>query len=85
MFEKLKVLVDMDYDEMVELKQALLAYDLGFEEPENMTLEEIERVEKAFDFYYENDDLTYFIDERIVDAYNDMEEQKWQKVQQIKK
>ena len=80
MFEKLKVLVDMDYDEMVELKQALLAYDLGFEEPENMTLEEIERVEKAFDFYYENDDLTYFIDERIIDAYNDMEEQKWQKV-----
>ena len=53
---------------MVELKQALLAYDLGFEEPENMTLEEIERVEKAFDFYYENDDLTYFIDERIIDA-----------------
>ena len=74
MFEKLKVLVDMDYDEMVELKQALLAYDLGFEEPENMTLEEIERVEKAFDFYYENDDLTYFIDERIIDVYNDMEE-----------
>lgn len=70
MFEKLKVLVNMDYNEMVELKQALLAYDLGFEEPENMTLEEIERVEKAFDFYYENDDLTYFIDERIVDAYN---------------
>ena len=70
MFEKLKVLVNMDYDEMVELKQALLAYDLGFEEPENMTLEEIERVEKAFDFYYENDDLTYFIDERIIDAYN---------------
>ena len=80
MFEKLKVLVDMDYDEMVELKQALLAYDLGFEEPENMTLEEIERVEKAFDFYYENDDLTYFIDERIIDAYNDMDEKKWQKV-----
>ena len=74
MFEKLKVLVNMDYDEMVELKQALLAYDLGFEEPENMTLEEIERVEKAFDFYYENDDLTYFIDERIIDAYNDTEE-----------
>ena len=70
MFEKLKVLVNMDYDEMVELKQALLAYDLGFEEPENITLEEIERVEKAFDFYYENDDLTYFIDERIIDAYN---------------
>ena len=70
MFEKLKVLVNMDYDEMVELKQALLAYDLGFEEPENMTLEEIEKVEKAFDFYYENDDLTYFIDERIIDAYN---------------
>ena len=70
MFEKLKVLVNMDYDEMVELKQALLAYDLGFEEPENMTLEEIERVEKAFDFYYENDDLAYFIDERIIDAYN---------------
>ena len=74
MFEKLKVLVNMSYDEMVELKQALLAYDLGFEEPENMTLEEIERVERAFDFYYENDDLTYFIDERIIDAYNDMEE-----------
>lgn len=70
MFEKLKVLVNMDYDEIVELKQALLAYDLGFEEPENMTLEEIERVEKAFDFYYENDDLAYFIDERIIDAYN---------------
>jgi len=74
MFEKLKMLVEMDYDEIVEFKQALLAYDLGFEEPENMTLEEIERVEKAFDFYYNNDDLTYFIDERIVDAYNDMEE-----------
>lgn len=74
MFEKLKMLVNMDYDEIVELKQALLAYDLGFENPENMTLEEVERVEKAFDFYYNNDDLTYFIDERIIDVYNDMEE-----------
>lgn len=74
MLEKLKMLVKMDYDEIIELKQALLAYDLGFEEPKNMTLKEIEKVEKTFDFYYSNDDLTYFIDERIIDAYNDMED-----------
>lgn len=74
MFEKLKMLVDMDYDEIVELKKAFLAYDLGFEEPENMTLEEIDKIDAAFDFYFDNDDMSYFIDERIVDAYNDMEE-----------
>ena len=74
MFEKLKMLVELDYEEMVELKKAMLAYDLGFEEPDFMTLEEIDRIDAAFNFYFDNDDLSYFIDERIVDAYNDMEE-----------
>ena len=39
-----------------------------------MTLEEIDRIDATFDFYFDNDDMSYFIDERIVDAYNDMEE-----------
>lgn len=73
MLEKMKMIESLDFDEILELKQALLAYDLGLESS-SIKLEEIDKVENAFDFYYNNDDLTYFIDERIIDAYNDMEE-----------
>ena len=73
MLEKLKMIESLDFSEMLELKQALLAYDLGLES-NTITFEQIDKVENAFNFYYENDDLTYFIDERVIDAYNDMEE-----------
>lgn len=69
MLEKMKMIESLDFDEILELKQALLAYDLGLESS-SIKLEEIDKVESAFDFYYENDDLTYFVDERIIDAYN---------------
>ncbi len=73
MLEKLKMIESLDFSEMLELKQALLAYDLGLES-NTITFEQVDKVENAFNFYYENDDLTYFIDERVIDAYNDMEE-----------
>jgi len=73
MLEKMKMLEKMNLDEVLELKEALIAYDLGLES-NNITLQEIEKVQNAFNFYWENDDLTYFIDERIIDVYNDMEE-----------
>ena len=73
MLEKLKMIESLDFSEMLELKQALLAYDLGLES-KTIPFEHIDKVENAFNFYYENDDLTYFIDERVIDAYNDMEE-----------
>lgn len=72
MLEKLKMIENLSYEETIELKQALLAYDLGLTS-KTISLGEIEKVESAFDFYYENDDLTYFIDERIIDAYNEEE------------
>ena len=72
MLEKMKMIESLDFDEILELKQALLAYDLGLESS-SIRLEEIDKVESAFDFYYENDDLTYFVDERIIDAYNEEE------------
>ena len=72
MLEKMKMIESLDFDEILELKQALLAYDLGLESS-SIRLEEIDKVENAFDFYYENDDLTYFVDERIIDAYNEGE------------
>lgn len=72
MLEKMKMIESLDFDEILELKQALLAYDLGLESS-SIRLEEIDKVESAFDFYYDNDDLTYFVDERIIDAYNEGE------------
>ena len=72
MLEKMKMIESLDFDEILELKKALLAYDLGLESS-SIKLEEIDKVESAFDFYYENDDLTYFVDERIIDAYNEEE------------
>ena len=72
MLEKLKMIESLDFSEMLELKQALLAYDLGLES-NTITFEQIDKVENAFDFYYENDDLTYFVDERIIDTYNEEE------------
>ena len=72
MLEKLKMIESLDFSEMLELKQALLAYDLGLES-NTITFEQIDKVENAFNFYYEKDDLTYFVDERIIDTYNEEE------------
>ena len=58
---------------MMELKTALLAYDLGLNSNE-ITLEEIDNVESAIEFYYDTDDLTFFVDERIIDNYNESQE-----------
>ena len=73
MIEKLKELEKLRYDEMMELKTALLAYDLGLNSNE-ITLEEIDNVESAIEFYYDTDDLTFFVDERIIDNYNESQE-----------
>ena len=73
MLEKLKELEKLSYDEMMELKTALLAYDLGLNSNE-ITLEEIDNVESAIEFYYDTDDLTFFVDERIIDNYNESQE-----------
>lgn len=73
MIEKLKELEKLSYDEMMELKTALLAYDLGLNSNE-ITLEEIDNVESAIEFYYDTDDLTFFVDERIIDNYNESRE-----------
>ena len=72
MIEKLKKIENLDFNEMLELKQALLAYELGLES-NTITFEQINKVENAFNFYYENDDIAYFIDERIIDTYNEGE------------
>ena len=72
MIEKLKKIENLDFNEMLELKQALLAYELGLES-NSITFEQINKVENAFNFYYENDDIAYFIDERIIDTYNEEE------------
>ena len=72
MIEKLKKIENLDFNEMLELKQALLAYELGLES-NTITFEQINKVENAFNFYYENDDIAYFIDERIIDTYNEEE------------
>ena len=63
---------NLDFNEMLELKQALLAYELGLES-NTITFEQINKIENAFNFYYENDDIAYFIDERIIDTYNEEE------------
>lgn len=73
MIEKLKELEKLSYDEMMELKTALLAYDLGLNSNE-ITLEEIDNAESAIEFYYDTDDLTFFVDERIIDNYNESQE-----------
>ena len=73
MLGKLKELENLSYDEMMELKTALLAYDLGLNSNE-ITLEEIDNVESAIEFYYDTDDLTFFVDERIIDNYNESKE-----------
>ena len=72
MIEKLKKIENLDFNEILELKQALLAYELGLES-NTITFEQINKVENAFNFYYENDDIAYFIDERIIDTYNEEE------------
>ena len=72
MIEKLKKIENLDFNEMLELKQALLAYELGLES-NTITFEQINKVENAFNFYYENDNIAYFIDERIIDTYNEEE------------
>lgn len=72
MIEKLKKIENLDFNEMLELKQALLAYELGLES-NTITFEQINKIENAFNFYYENDDIAYFIDERIIDTYNEEE------------
>ena len=72
MIEKLKKIENLDFNEILELKQALLAYELGLES-NTITFEQINKIENAFNFYYENDDIAYFIDERIIDTYNEEE------------
>lgn len=74
MLEKMKMLEKLKVEEILELKKALIAYDLGLE-ADTVTIEEIEKVENAFDFYWNNDDLSYFVDERIIDEYNNSEEE----------
>lgn len=66
MLEKLKMLESYNIDEILELKTAIIAYDLGLTSTE-ITFEQIDRVEEAMNFYWNCDELP-FVDERILDV-----------------
>ena len=66
MLEKLKELESYNIDEILELKTAIMAYDLGLTST-GITFDQIDRVKKAMDFYWDCDELA-FVDERILDV-----------------
>lgn len=68
MIEKLKEIEKMSIDELLEFKQAVLAYDLGFSS-DTITLEQINAVEKTIEWYY-NDDDAEFISSETFDMFN---------------
>ena len=66
MLEKLKELESYNIDEILELKKAIIAYDLGLTSY-GITFEQIDKIKEAFMFYWTNDELS-FVDERILDV-----------------
>lgn len=67
MLEKLKNIEEMDIANIIELKQALLAYDFGFDS-DTITIKQCEDIEKTIDWYYNNDDAE-FISSDLFDEY----------------
>lgn len=67
---------ELNLDEILEVKKALLAYDLGLENP---TPEQEERLNKTINFYLNSDDnfvdfdITNYYD--ILERYGDEEEE----------
>lgn len=74
MLEKLKEIENLDLDEMTELKQAILAYDLGLE-TDTITIQEAENIETAIEAYYEVESIYNYVNEDIIQIYKDITEE----------
>lgn len=68
MMKELKRIEKMDYQDILDLKKALLAYDLGIVSNEIKDTEK-DNLDNVIDYYYENDDITFFINEKLIDYY----------------
>jgi hypothetical protein len=71
MLDKLKMIENMaeNFDELMEFKKAFLAYEMGLYS-NSITLEQIDALDVAIEYYYDQDDISFFTDERIVDAFD---------------
>ena len=58
-----------NFDELMEFKKAFLAYEMGLYS-NSITLEQIDALDVAIEYYYDQDDISFFTDERIVDAFD---------------
>lgn len=58
---------ELNLDEILEVKKALLAYDLGLENP---TQEQEEHLNETMEYYLNDENITFFIDKDIIDYYN---------------
>lgn len=70
MFEKLKEIENMSTNEIVELQQAMLAYDLNLSS-DTMTLEEADCIKSTIEAYYEDAECIYFINQKIINNFTD--------------
>lgn len=71
MLDKLKMIENMaeNFDELMEFKKAFLAYEMGLYS-NSITLEQIDALDVAIEYYYDQDDISFFTDERIIDAFD---------------
>ena len=58
---------ELNLEEILEVKKALLAYDLGIENP---TQEQEKCLNETMEYYLNNEDITFFIDKDIIDYYS---------------
>lgn len=72
MLEKLKNIEEMDIANIIELKQALLAYDFGLNS-DTITIKQCEDIEKTIDWYYNNDNAE-FISSDLFNEYIEISE-----------
>ena len=68
MMKELKRIEKMDYQDILDLKRALLAYDLGIVSNEIKDTEK-DNLDNVIDYYYKNDDISFFINEKLIDYY----------------
>lgn len=68
MMKELKRIEKMGYQDILDLKKALLAYDLGIVSNEIKDTEK-DNLDNVIDYYYKNDDITFFINEKLIDYY----------------
>lgn len=73
MLEKLKELEQMSLSELREWKEAWLAYDISLNSNE-ITIHEIEAIEKTIEDYYEDDHFISFISEDVIDRFEEYRE-----------